>query len=75
MRYLSGLMPERMAMLGQATGSGNAVGDVQHLIEALGLPQHIADFGVGEGELRKAASQLGGRYPSADLLRIYMEAL
>jgi alcohol dehydrogenase class IV len=75
MRYLSGLMPERMAMLGQATGSGNAIGDVQHLIESLGLPQHIADFGIGEPELRKAASELGGRYPSGDLLRIYMEAL
>ena len=45
------------------------------VIESLGLPQHIADFGVGEPELRKAASELGGRYPSADLLRIYMEAL
>jgi len=75
MRYLAETMPERMAMLGQATGSGNAIGDVQHLIEALGLPQHIAAYGVGEPELRKAASDLGGRYPSADLLRIYLEAL
>ncbi|MDQ6720151.1 MAG: iron-containing alcohol dehydrogenase [Candidatus Dormibacteraeota bacterium] len=75
MRYLAETMPERIAMLGQATGSGNAIGDVQHLIEALGLPQHIAAYGVGEPELRKAASDLGGRYPSADLLRIYLEAL
>jgi maleylacetate reductase len=75
MRYLAERMPERMALLGQATGSGNAIGDVQHLIEALGLPQHIADYGVGEPQLRKAASELGGRYPSADLLRIYLEAL
>jgi maleylacetate reductase len=75
MRYLAESMPERMAMLGKATGSGNAVGDVQHLIESLGLPQHIADYGIGEPELRKAASDLGGRYPAADLLRIYMEAL
>jgi alcohol dehydrogenase class IV len=75
MRYLSAQMPERMALLGQATGSGNATGDVQHLISALGLPQHIADYGIGEPELRKAASELGGRHPSADLLRIYMEAL
>src|SRR6195256_2574049 len=29
MRYLAERMPERMAMLGQATGSGNAIGDVQ----------------------------------------------
>jgi maleylacetate reductase len=75
LRYLADRMPERMALLGQATGSGNAIGDVQHLIETLGLPQHIADYGLGESELRRAASDLGGRYPSADLLRIYMEAL
>jgi alcohol dehydrogenase class IV len=75
MRFLAEKMPERMALLGQATGSGNAVGDVQHLITSLGLPQHIAEFGVGEPDLRKAASELGGRYPSAELLRIYLEAL
>jgi alcohol dehydrogenase class IV len=75
MRYLSAQLPERMALLGQATGSGNAVGDVQQLITTLGLPQHIGDYGVGEPELRRAASELGGRYPSADLLRIYTEAL
>jgi maleylacetate reductase len=75
MRFLAEKTPERMALLGQATGSGNAIGDVQHLIAALGLPQHIADFGIGEPELRKAASKLGGRYPSADLLRVYMEAI
>ena len=75
LRYLADKMPERMALLGQATGSGNAIGDVQHLIETLGMPQHIAAYGVGEPELRRAASELGGKYPSADLLRIYMEAL
>jgi maleylacetate reductase len=75
MRFLAEKTPERMALLGQATGSGNAVGDVQHLIASLGLPQHISDYGVGEPELRRAASELGGRYPSAELLRIYLEAL
>jgi hypothetical protein len=39
------------------------------------MPQHIAAYGVGESDLRKAASELGGRYPSADILRIYVEAL
>jgi maleylacetate reductase len=75
MRYLADKMPERMALLGQATGSGNAIGDVQHLIASLGLPQHIANYGVSEPDLRKAANELGGRYPAEDLLRIYMEAL
>jgi maleylacetate reductase len=75
LRYFAGKMPERVALLGQATGSGNAISDVQQLIEALGLPRHIADYGVGEADLRRAASELGGRYPSADLLQIYLEAL
>jgi len=75
MRFLAKRMPERMALVGKATGSGNAVGDVQQLIAALGLPQHIADFGLGEPELQRAASELGGRYPTADLLRIYMDAI
>jgi maleylacetate reductase len=75
MRYLGKRLPERMAVLGTATGSGNAIGDVQHLIESLGLPQHIADYGIGEPELKRAASELGGRHPADDLLRIYLEAL
>ena len=75
MRYLAKKMPERIAMLGKATGSGDAAGDVQHLIASLELPQHIADYGVGEPDLRRAAEELGGRYPAGDLLRIYMKAL
>ncbi|MDQ6876219.1 MAG: iron-containing alcohol dehydrogenase [Candidatus Dormibacteraeota bacterium] len=75
LRYFAAKLPERVAMLGQVTGSGNAISDVHQLIEALGLPQHIADFGVSEADLRRAASKLGGRYPSADLLRIYMDAM
>jgi alcohol dehydrogenase class IV len=75
LRYLAEKMPERVALLGRATGSGDAAGDIQRLIASLGLPQHIAEFGLGEPELRRAASELGGRYPSADLLRVYMEAL
>jgi alcohol dehydrogenase class IV len=75
MRYLAEKVPERMAMLGKATGSGDPAGDVERLIASLGLPQHLAEFGLGEPKLRRAASELGGKYPSADLLRIYMDAL
>jgi alcohol dehydrogenase class IV len=75
LRYLAERMPERVAKLGEATGSGDAAGDIQRLIKLLGLPQHIAAFGIGEPELRRAASELGGKYASADLLRIYLEAL
>jgi alcohol dehydrogenase class IV len=75
LRFLAERMPERVAMLGEATGSGDAAGDIQRLIATLGLPQHIADYGIGEPELRRAASELGGQYPSAQLLRVYLEAL
>jgi alcohol dehydrogenase class IV len=64
-----------MALLGQATGSGDPAGDIQRLIASLGLPQHIADYGVGEPDLQRAAKELGGRYPAEDLLRIYLDAL
>jgi alcohol dehydrogenase class IV len=75
LRFLAERMPERVALLGEVTGSGDAAGDIERLIKVLGLPQHIAAFGIGEPELRRAASELGGKYASADLLRIYLEAL
>ncbi|HEY8813704.1 MAG TPA: iron-containing alcohol dehydrogenase [Candidatus Dormibacteraeota bacterium] len=75
LRFLRERMPEKVATLGEATGSGDASGDIQHLIASLGLPQRISDYGIGEPELRRAASELGGKYPSAELLGIYMEAL
>jgi maleylacetate reductase len=74
MRYLGRRMPERVAMLAGATGPDPA-GKVQGLIEALGLPQHIAAYGVGEPDLRQAAGELAGRYPAEDLLEIYLAAL
>ena len=75
LRFLAERMPERVAMVGEATGSGDAGGNIERLVASLGLPQHIADYGIGEPELRRAASELGGKYPSAELLRIYLEAL
>jgi hypothetical protein len=48
---------------------------VQGLIGLLGLPQHIAAYGIGEPELRKAAGELAGKYPAEDLLTIYLAAL
>jgi alcohol dehydrogenase class IV len=75
LRFLGERMPEKVAKLGEATGSGDAPGDIRRLITSLGLPQHIADYGIGEPELRRAASELGGKYPSAELLGIYVDAL
>ena len=76
MRYLARSKPERMALIAEATGSGkDAAADVEKLIGSLGLPQHIADYEIGEPELRRAADELGNRYPAADLLEIYLAAL
>jgi maleylacetate reductase len=76
MRYMATVKPDRMALIAGATGSGDdAAGDVQALIASLELPQHVADYGIGERELRRAADELAGRYPAEDLLGIYLAAL
>src|SRR5712664_3392738 len=74
MRYLAPTMPERMAILTEVLG-GDAPARVKSLIATLGLPQHIADYGIGEPELRRAAGELAGKYSSGDLLAIYRAAL
>jgi maleylacetate reductase len=74
MRFFQDRMPERVALLASATGPDPA-GRVQALIESLGLPQHVAAYGIGETELRKAADELAGKYSAADLLEIYLAAL
>lgn len=73
-RYFQGRMADRVTLLSAATGPDPA-GRVQGLIASLGLPQHIAAYGIGEPELRKAAGELAGKYPAEDLLEIYLAAL
>jgi maleylacetate reductase len=68
MRYQATRMPERMAALPSAD-------EVYGLIGSLGLPQHIAAYGIGESELRRAAEELAGKYPAPDLRGIYLSAL
>ena len=68
MRYLGRRMPDRVQALGVTPD------DVQNLIRELGLPQHVAAYGVGEPELSRAASELAGKYPEQDLLQIYTAA-
>ncbi len=48
---------------------------VYDLIGALGLPRHIAGYGIGERELRRAAEELAGQYTVEDLLGIYLAAI
>ena len=63
-----------MRVLASATGADPA-DRVAELIASLGLSQHIAAYGIGEPELRQAAGELAGKYPTADLLGIYLAAL
>ncbi|HKW59556.1 MAG TPA: iron-containing alcohol dehydrogenase [Candidatus Dormibacteraeota bacterium] len=68
MRFLAPRMPDRM----EALPSPEAVYD---LIASLDLPQHIAAYGIGEKELRRAADELAGTFSASDLLSIYLSAL
>jgi alcohol dehydrogenase class IV len=74
MRYLAGVKPDRMAVLAEVA-EANPPDAVYRLVESLGLPQHIAAYGIGEPELRRAAQDLAGKYPAEDLLQIYLAAL
>lgn len=74
MRYYQRRTPGRLAMLEAATGPDPS-DRVERLIASLGLPQHIAAYGIGEPELRTAAGELAGKYPAEDLLEIYRAAL
>jgi maleylacetate reductase len=74
MRYLEPKLPERMALLALETGPGPA-DRVEELISALGLPQHISHYELGQDALRRAADELAGKYPANDLLGIYLAAL
>lgn len=79
MRYLARKTPQRMQLLGEAMGWGSnpltPADKVQGLIASLGLPQHVAEYKLGEPEVRRAADELAGRYPASDLLAIYMAAI
>jgi len=66
MRYLAKSIPERTALLPSPD-------EIYELIRSSGLPQHIAAYGLGEPELRRAASELGaGIQPRTYLLCIWL---
>ncbi len=74
MRYKAKQMPERMGLLSQAMG-GSPANLVEELIGSLGLPQHIAQFGISDQDLRRAAGELAGNRSSEDLLAVYIAAI
>jgi alcohol dehydrogenase class IV len=69
------LLPHVMRYLGQTQALPVPAEDVFELIAGLGLPQHIADYGIGEPELRRAAEELAVKFPAEDLLQIYISAI
>jgi alcohol dehydrogenase class IV len=69
------LLPHVMRYLGRNMPLPVSADAVQDLVAQLGLPQHIADYGIGDPELKKAASELAGKYPAVDLLGIYLTAM
>jgi len=74
MRYLARSMPQRMAVLSEGCG-GDAANLVYQLLATLDLPQHIGQYGIGETELRRAATELAVKLPAEDLIAIYISAL
>ncbi|HYL08127.1 MAG TPA: iron-containing alcohol dehydrogenase [Candidatus Udaeobacter sp.] len=68
MRYLAPRMPDRASQL-------PAPEEVYELITSLGLPQHIASYGIGEPELTRAATELSAKVAAEELRAIYLAAL
>ena len=80
LRYLADRQPERLTAISVVTGSGGGplapATDIERLIGGLGLPQRISAYGIGEPELRAAATAMASReHPAEALLRIYLAAL
>jgi alcohol dehydrogenase class IV len=79
MRYLEpGTAPvqQRIAVALDAADAMCAADAVASLIHALGLPEHLAAYGLAEADLVAAAAPVAGdAYPLEDLLAIYRAAL
>jgi alcohol dehydrogenase class IV len=86
MRYLAERNPLPLARAAAALGVDTAEMSLEHaarraadavaeLIQALGLPQHVAAFGLSESDLEAAARPVASdAYPLDDLVAIYRAA-
>jgi len=74
-RILEELAPDEARILRLMAGDGPGRMRLEALIESLGLPRHIAAYGIGEPELRNAAGGPAVNYPAEDLLEIYLAAV
>src|SRR5260370_28649529 len=69
MRYLERRMPDRFALLAEATGPDPA-GRGEGLVGFLGLPPHNAAYGIREPELPKAGAEPARQEPAQALLGV-----
>jgi alcohol dehydrogenase class IV len=77
MRYLAPRTGDAQARIAEALNAdGNCAADaVADLIERLGLPRHLAAYGLTEADLEAAARPVASaEYPLGDLIAIYRAA-
>jgi alcohol dehydrogenase len=75
MRYLAPRTAAAQDRIADALGVDSAPDATAHLIERLGLPQHLAAFGLTEHDLEAAARPVASdAYPLEDLIAIYRAA-
>jgi alcohol dehydrogenase class IV len=76
MRYLEPRSAAVQTRIAAALGADNAAAGVADLIARLGLPCHLADYGLSEADLVAAAKPVASEaYPLEDLIGIYRAAL
>jgi alcohol dehydrogenase class IV len=87
MRYLAPRTADRQARIAQALGvdiremprdqaAGRAAEAVADLIERLGLPRHLATYGLTDSDLEAAARPVASaEHAFDDLMAIYRQAM
>ncbi len=78
MRYLAPRTPDQQARIARALAlDGKSAADgVAELIHELGLPEHLAAYGLSDDDLVAAARPVASEaYPMGDLLAIYRVAM
>ncbi len=68
MRYLAPRKAEALSRISRALGADDAASAVQSLIAALGLPQHLAAYGLSDDDLHEAVKPLASKDAPAEAL-------
>jgi alcohol dehydrogenase class IV len=76
MRYLEPRTSAAQARIADALGVNCAADGVADLISRLGLPHHLAEYGLTEADIEAAARPVvSNEYPLEDLIEIYRRAM